>query len=365
MWCKMEHAAHRMLIMSDPAHDWQGSIAVCCWACYKERNPGCTEADFKGKARRCWRQRKATASEHAEVARGQTWRQVTTEYVVRMPGESQAAHRKRVLSWISGIAAMIVSHFERCTAEQQRKMVLALDEWAQTKADVAADPYKVPQLDVEGGLVILPDQALQLLSQISDGLDEYFCCRWLEPRCLFFCPNVYWASDGAQYACSQCLQQYRPWVARGHLANFQKVMVMAPKERITTASGYILEPGQVEILPCEWEDTSSQRVKNAFKEVCANITEEARGWTRPQMMQRLTELVANSCQRSYFRPCTMSATATRRFKENPRWNTAVIEGEFPGAFYDLRPNTPVLSFEDTVRVWAYSRHLIDGVRGRS
>jgi hypothetical protein len=366
--------AHKMMIEDTagaPA-DWQGALSVICHKCSE-----LPIQEFNRLARKSWKRRRVELQGHAAAVRSSSWKDITEHYVQKLPGESQKEHRRRVLSWICTMATLISNCFQKASPQDQCKLMRALDRWAAEKEAQAENPHWTPSLDgaeeEADPIVLLPDSALQYLSEISKGLDEYFACR----KCGFFCPNVFWAKNTQheQFACSQCGVQYRPWVQGEGLAPFQKLLVCAPQENFTTPTGHKLKAGECEVIPTIWEDTSTAKVKNAFKEVCARISSETKTWSRSRILDHLQVLVCKSCARSYFSPHSLSSTAQSHMDSINvaagyiKWDYRVLvagtgDGTFPGAFYHYKPGSPILSFEDMIRVWAYSRHIINGARAR-
>ncbi len=171
-------------------HDWQGTLPLICWSCQQEEQEkeGYTgekikdEAAFKALTKKMWKKRKTLQKGHANRARGTTWKHAVADVGERYSGETQRMFRRRVLHGMASMAALLYRGFSKATPEDFQVMTSAVEEWVEERDKMA----KNPTYHAAVGGFFLSDDVDQYLSQICEGLDEYFICRKEESRPYFF-----------------------------------------------------------------------------------------------------------------------------------------------------------------------------------
>ena len=214
----------------------------------------------------------------------------------------------------------------------------------------------------------LEDRVLQYVDKIIEGVYQYYVCR--HKTCASFSPATQWieCEDTTHFKCPMCGEKYQPWLDRPHLMAAQMVQVMAPCVDIPEIS---MKAGQLHFFLLEWPDTKTCVLRNRFKEIFLGISEQAKRSPTDALLGLIREKAAAADNLSFFSKKELSKATTDKV-DHANWGAKYkyhyqhLLGGFQSARIAYKEDIFIMSSEDSVRLWAYSKYVLECrvMRGR-
>ena len=214
----------------------------------------------------------------------------------------------------------------------------------------------------------LEDRVLQYVDKIIEGIYQYYVCR--HKTCASFGPATQWieCEDTTHFKCPMCGEKYQPWLDRPHLMPAQMVQVMAPCVDIPEIN---MKAGQVHFFLLEWPDTKVSVLKNRFKEIFLDIAPQAKRSSTDDLAGLIREKAAAADNLSFFSKKELSKATTDKV-DHANWGAKYkysyqhLLGGFQSARIAYKEDIFIMSSEDSVRLWAYSKYVLECrvMRGR-
>lgn len=313
------------------------------------------------------------------------------------PGLSGRAIRKHLLATASYWVSAIAKFYEKATEDQRVAVETALNDYTDERCEAAlsADERK----EIAEGVLPLHDAA-QFLSTIVEGLDQEYVCR--DPECHSITPPNSWLQSIGIYRCPWCSLRYQPWAignAPSHspLVPAQKCFIMDTTGEAsipfsddgvegpwhtsgvavnqTMLAGTLVAANKTySMFLCEWEDKPMQDLVDKFKLIQAGLISEMLTATPNELKMKVLDLCTTANQKAYFQLRTVpQATIDLRdtLNQAPKWSTRPWSfgnhmRQPDGSYTALRTDyqyvegkTKVLTAEDQMRFWAFSKYQID------
>ncbi len=139
-----------------------------------------------------WKKGESMQQGHVNWARGTSWKQCVADEGDKRPGESNRQLRRRILESMAKMAALLDRAFTKANKEDQENMKTAIADWIEEREKMAKDPTYHASV---GGF-FLSDHVDQYLSQVCEGVNEYFICRGKESEPLLFSRRIAFARRG-------------------------------------------------------------------------------------------------------------------------------------------------------------------------
>ena len=314
-----------------------------------------------------WKRRRTEKRKESTLVRTGSWKAIIDDVEARHPGESRSLYRARLKeAWLTA-AALVCSAFDRATARQQQKMLLAFNVYSAMAQQQAAEPAYCPSMDSIHGEFWMPSRILSYVDTVVTGIDDFFICRRV--RCMSFCYSTQWIEGSSHYRCPACAGLYKPWASAvkggqgeqsgSETVAAQKIMVCHTAEPLP---GLSLKPGEVRYYLLEWADSKTEKLKDMLRETFCSVAQETAHVDEGQLLERVRDMVDRGKGASYFQDMLApqwvkdridhaNATATEQF------SYAHIAGGYKGAF--ASPNLTILTQEESVRMWAYSKYAVE------
>jgi hypothetical protein len=194
-WCQEPHAKQWLLLHGD-AEDWQGGLTVSCYKCMKDvralHDIVLTEEEFKTECNKMWNYRKRKLHRNAGDARGLDWNTCVSRIGNRHNGQSKKEWRDSIKAMIKGLAEVMYDSFMKKSEKDQKRHLVAMEEYEAIRKAQAEDETFVPELTTEvfrgRGVDSDPSvdgpspffvsyMASDYASQLAEGLDNYYVCR--------------------------------------------------------------------------------------------------------------------------------------------------------------------------------------------
>ena len=172
-YCKMVLMVSKLYALE--LTDWQGMLPATCFGCAKVHathlvEEVVSEAVFEKACDKRWKMKSRNHKQQSRIKGVQA----ALATIERDPDESKRQYMKRVFRASMQLAANLFTQFEKFNPQQKVDMKEALNNFKECCDKQAADPTFVPRLNVG---CILPAEASQYVSMITDTLAEYFLCR--------------------------------------------------------------------------------------------------------------------------------------------------------------------------------------------
>ena len=360
--CQEEGMMSSQLLLLEE-HCWQGRLHCVCLKCSEM-----DENDFRSMAKKNWKKRSHNAK---QLARVQGYQQGMLE-IDREKDESVRAWKRRVFVASMTLASAVYTAFQRASAKQQKEILVAFDAFEEERLKVVADATYQPGLMSCKNL--FDDSVAQYLSEIMEGLDEFYLCR--KRGCGFFALAHCWVNnseiDGqGQHRCPMCTQYYRPWSGEGDVITANKVLVVQGGANDAHGPALLggvhtgIKAGEVTLYPIIWQETRAQALTNRLKEIC-NEVKECSPAEAMKMCQEIATVKAQN--KSYFKEMVISNGVIDQldwFNLPPckkPWLYEHLKKPFLHGKCVVEDETTVLSQEQTLKMWAASRAAIMSAR---
>ena len=276
----------KILDEARPEGDWQGEIPANCKECFengplmdKRRRLG----EWRRMCNRFWDNRQeAHQNTLRNTNRCKNWATVVETVGEKIPGESRAEYRVRLLGAMKSMADSFAAVLNEESDRKLAQRSAALEDWCEELKKKADDPTYVTKLEHP----ILSHHAVQYASQLWKGCDNFFICR--HRACLTVARNIDWVvrESGGVYACPVCGERYHPHKKQPGCVMANKVMV-APASlagqigsvgKVRQREVKLAEDGQrYVILPMLWLDTTEQQLCDQMMRICLEIDDELDG----------------------------------------------------------------------------------------
>ena len=117
----------------------------------------------------------------------------------------------------------------------------------------------------------------------------------------------------------------------------------------------------IDIFPIIWPATPEASLVNRFKEIAADLNESFKDCTVPQAVAKIREM-ALSKRVAWLSRKTLPAEHIETLKH---WNSGAklpwrwehLLPEYQGRHYLIQPEDQIMEWEDSVRMWAWTRAL--------
>ena len=108
----------------------------------------------------------------------------------------------------------------------------------------------------------------------------------------------------------------------------------------------------------EWPDTKVEVLKLRLKEIFLDLEEKTRGATTEELMRKIQDLAkARLPKKSWFQPMQIPAWVRQQIDAAvPAWTYEHVKDGFSGG--KAPTDVPILSQEDSVRMWAYAKYVV-------
>ena len=301
------------------------------------------------------------------------------------PAESQRKLRQVMANMANWWANGLVKAMTAATPEQAAEITDAFDHWEENLQLAAEDPSFMPTL--------APTHTFaDFLSDITAGHSDYYCCR--RQDCRIFCPSSNWVNNTSHYRCPACFNMYAPWKdgrdsSQVPWVKAQKILVLedvpadadsgsfaagtGPPSLLTgstAGSGGGKAPVAARYFLAEWSDTVTTNMTDELKVIYSEIGTELENLPIEEVQARIVQLERTS-SKSYFRTAELSAQV---IEETATLNASSTKhAAKPWSFEHLRNGdkftyqfaqytyvegvTKILSYQDQLRFWAYSKFL--------
>ena len=288
-------------------HEWQFTLRCICYVCWGKQagNEGKSEQVFVKYRKASWRQRGASQKSHL---RGEKMAVALAE-TAREKDESVRDWKRRAIYSMAKFVATVARSFVKLDRGMQEKVIETFTKWEEEKNFIAENPGARASSEACCGAV-LPDEALQMASEMMEGVSEWYLCRhietwkqidgvWAEVKepCGFFAPAQYWATTdltfikGGHYRCPRCGNAYAPWMGRDKYIPANKLLTIEGSDEQVVefwkgqiggvAAGILPEgtPPSVEgpnvlFVPFWWAHSQEQALHNRLKELFLGLGEE-------------------------------------------------------------------------------------------
>ena len=224
----------------------------------------------------------------------------------------------------------------------------AFRKWSMDLKKQADNPEYVGTMEVE----LWSDHKLaEYTSELMQGVDDYYLCR--KKDCALVLPNTHWieCEGHAWYRCPACSTQYRPWVQQPSLMQAQKCLVVEDGAKVT-------------FHLMMWPDTSTQVLMNRLKSINLELKQKVDGLSTDKALEVVKQEVNKLCHRSYFQDMHLTqeikdTVAWLNSTSNTKWKYDRIEDGFKGVKYAYNDAHPVLSQDDVIRMFGYTKFVLE------
>ena len=113
-------------------HDWQGSLSVYCYPCFKEKEDGeqdhLTESEFHKLCKKCWKTRALEAGKQYDLIRASSFRSAIAE-VPRLEEESRREHRLRVIQVAAKLSKQLTKAYAKMNEADKQDLAQTFEWW--------------------------------------------------------------------------------------------------------------------------------------------------------------------------------------------------------------------------------------------
>jgi hypothetical protein len=370
----------------DDAKDWQGHIQKKCYGCYcdEEADPMDQEM-FAKTAAKSWK-RRCNNVRHQQRSICFAKGLAKTE---REDQESYRAWRKRVFKSAALLFAAFIAAFDDMDAEQQEDVEEALDAFFTAGEDIIQKKgFKEHSLGTIAKL--LPDEAAQYASAITESIEEFYLCRARDPSntgswgpCGFFSLSKYWITTDVSFAaghyrCPRCVTYYSPWksgkpgqfIAANKLVIINNTKPGAKDVSIQVGKKQVvLEAGKMRFVPIWWPDSRVSDLHTRLKEVCLRLNDEVAGKPCVELIKMCQEMALNrALQQSFWQTMTMDPWVLQKMRDinaastKEKWSWDHLQEPFFGLHYRMQDKEAALDETQLARIYATIRMTIKAAR---
>ena len=271
--------------------------------------------------------------------------------------------------------------------QRQAPFVVAFDELTDNLEKVAADPTFIPQYttevydkDAPAGSDLLVhgqpvarkslfwalEKALDWVSQILEGLDNYYLCR--NVACRAFMPHTCWVKEEGheRYKCPFCMRDYQPWAERPTFMLPNKLLIASCNGDEDLARTMGMQPHEVRIWFVVWADTASAVLERRMQEITLKLDEDTRNLSDAEFEQFVINQVNRTSARIFFEKKYMPADSLEQVKAlnaqgcKRKWEYEhLLEGFWAGTAPEfVKDVTPYYDNDDAITMWGYTRMLL-------
>jgi hypothetical protein len=266
--------------------------------------------------------------------------------------ESMKDYRKRVVEAMVQVPLNFQSAFRGSSPETQEQYKQDFQVWQEEHEKKAQDPGYVPQpLQPLEDELFSDHQVLQYISEITEGINEYYICRHLD--CGMITRNSTWvqAKDREKYRCPSCTKEYKPWQERpGVPSQANKVMIVERPEK---------DPLFVLMV---WPDTATTKLTDSLKITTHNLREELKGKDRQYVLDYVRNLDLTA-PKPYFEKVMLTREAVEFFEDVNKastkfhWDYKPLLDGYNGMRYKFNEGDIIYDQKDCIRMWGYTKWL--------
>ena len=364
-------------------HEWQGRCWCVCEGCW---TPGeAKNTTFHKERKASWRQR----SNSAKAALRGIQISKCLNAADREADESVRSWKRRMIAQTASFLAAFMSGFVKMDPDQQKDIVKAFDLWEAEKQRVSrGEAVSATSLRVCGN--VLPDEAMQMASELMTGISEFFVCRNTKKvwdtaankyadkgeSCGYFAPAKYWAcSDetfcGGHFRCGLCGVVYQPWKQGDRFAPYNKLLIVECNDAQSRAfwgkalGDRLVEVGSVQYIPFWWADSTEASLQNRLKEVMLRVGEELKDVPVSELPSKIAALaLEREVKKSWWKTAPIHPDAVAIIDQSNASNTRErfhydhMKAAYPWAKYDHDPMQEVWSAEKLAAAWGTLRLAI-------
>ena len=196
---------------------------------------------FKKAVQHKWKERAIILQKAAPRIRSEAYRMKMADCMRERQLSTHQA-RSTIMEIAGTFSVKVAAAMLKMSREQQKVLRQAMDQAVLEAHRAALDPqqYRDKVLSLK---IFNEEQAAEYVSQIVEGVDDFFICRKIP--CRHIGPNRSWIkrANHARWRCPRCTMEYWPWESKPNLVPAQKAFVFSdmnpniPGEPIMRACG--------------------------------------------------------------------------------------------------------------------------------